>query len=73
MDNPVTLSFEMREYITGGEYDPYEGPYEVVPTKNVQTLKTNKRRMKDDVTVDAINYSETLNIGGGKTAVIGYE
>ena len=51
----------------------YDGDYVVTPRKVEQSLLTKEKRMRDDVTVLAINYSEVLNIGGGLTANIGYE
>lgn len=51
----------------------YPGPYEVIPRKVEQILPTADKLLTDDVTVDAINYSETTNPAGGKTVNIGYE
>ena len=51
----------------------YSGPYEVIPRKVEQTLNTADKLLTDDVTVDAINYSEVDNLSGGKTVNIGYE
>lgn len=51
----------------------YPGPYNVVPRKVDQTLDTADKLLTDDITVDAINYSEVDNPVGGKTVNIGYE
>lgn len=51
----------------------YSGPYNVVPRKVDQTLDTADKLLTDDITVDAINYSEVDNPMGGKTVNIGYE
>lgn len=51
----------------------YPGPYNVVPRKVEQTLNTADKLLTDDISVDAINYSEVDNLSGGKTVNIGYE
>lgn len=51
----------------------YPGPYEVFPRKVDQTLDTADKLLTDDITVNAINYSEVDNPIGGKTVNIGYE
>ena len=51
----------------------YTGPYEVYPRKVEQTLETSDKLLTDDITIDAINYSEVDNVVGGKTVNIGYE
>lgn len=51
----------------------YMGPYEVVPRKVPQVLNTSDKFMAKDVSIDAINYSETTNPQGGVTVIIGYE
>ncbi len=53
----------------GGE--PYEGEYRVTPEFSEQTLKTKGKRMREDVTVDAITVSRTENQAGGNTVYIG--
>ena len=60
----------------GGGFSPlpyYEGSYNVIPRKVEQLLETKNKSMRDDVTVDPINYSEVANPQGGKTVNIGYE
>lgn len=52
---------------------PYEGEYKVDPVFETQTLKTNGKTMKKDVTVNAINVSYVSNPQGGETAYIGGE
>lgn len=44
--NPV-----VREYI---EYPAYEGPTEVTPSQETQTLETNGLRMTDNITINPI-------------------
>ena len=50
---------------------PYTGEYTVVPDFYEQTLDTKNRRLKDDVTVEAIRVSRTSNPSGGTTVYIG--
>ena len=56
-----------------GRFPYYTGAYVVEPRKVEQTLATKNKSMREDVTVNAIYYSETTNIGGGYTAYIGME
>lgn len=43
-------------------YDPYPGPYEVIPKAwEDQILATNGKNMEDDVTVYEIPYDEVSN------------
>lgn len=67
------IMFEIEEGIGSGTLPPYEGTYVVTPRKVEQVLETNDKRMTDDVTVEAISYIEAGNLGGGKTATIGFE
>ena len=56
-----------------GRLPNYMGAYVVDPRKVGQTLETKNKSMTDDVTVNAIYYAETSNLGGGYTAYIGME
>lgn len=58
---------------SGSMLPMYDGSYIVVPTKQEQILNTKNKSMADDVTIHAINRSETSNPEGGKTIVIGFE
>ena len=52
------------------DYDPYAGPYEVVPKAwQDQVLPTKDKNMLDDVTVFEVPYSEVAN-PEGTTVVI---
>lgn len=53
------------------EPDPFEGSYSVTPSASAQTLLTDGYVMTDDVTIDAIPYSEEDNAAGGVTVTIG--
>ena len=56
-----------------GRFPYYMGDYVVDPRKVEQTLETKNKSMSGDVTINPIFYSETSNVGGGLTAVIGLE
>lgn len=45
-------------------YDPYQGPYEVTPKTQPQTLETTGKNMEGDVLVHQIPYAETTNTYG---------
>ena len=44
--NPIT-----RDYV---ERDPYEGPYEITPSEEAQTIQTKNLSMTDNVTINPI-------------------
>lgn len=46
------------------DYPEYEGPYEVVPTVEAQTLETAYTLLTDDVTVTAVPYYQVSNVSG---------
>lgn len=56
-----------------GRLPYYTGATTVDPRKVDQTLATKNKSMNEDVTINAIYYSETLNVGGGNTAYIGMD
>ena len=57
---------------TGGHpYNPYEGPYEVIPAFDDQILETAEKTMSDDVVVKEIPVAEVSNPAGGLTLTIG--
>ena len=71
-----TSSQELEVELVGGgsgRFPYYSGPYVVDPRKVEQTLETTNKSMSGDVTINPIFYSETSNVGGGLTAVIGLE
>ena len=49
----------------------YEGETRVTPRTEPQTLKTENRALRADVTVEAIPFFKTTNPSGGYTAIIG--
>lgn len=71
-DNLAYLDVTFDE-TAGGRLPYYDGATEVDPRKVEQILGTKNKSMRDDVTVNAIFYSETGNESGGMTAYIGME
>ena len=68
-DLEFDLDFEEVQIIHT-DYDPYMGPYEVVPKAwEDQILATNGKNMTDDVTVFEVPYDEVTN-PTGTTVVI---
>lgn len=53
------------------DYDEFEGPYEVKPLVESQTLDTKEKLMKEDLVVLAIPYAEVANLSNGITVTIG--
>ena len=51
-------------YEVAKDWDPFEGPYVVIPKVVDQTLPTKHKVMRDDVLVTEIPYAETTNIHG---------
>lgn len=61
-------------YVDGmGDYEVYEGSYEVVPSTEMQVLETARKVMKNDLKVVAIPYYVTSNTAGGETVYIASE
>ncbi len=68
-DLEFDLDFEEVQIIHT-HYDPYMGPYEVIPKAwEDQILATNGKNMTDDVTVFEVPYDEVTN-PTGTTVVI---
>ena len=68
-DEEFVLDFG-EVYEIDHDYDPYLGPYEVIPKAwEDQVLATNGKNMTDDVTVFEVPYDEVSN-PTGTTVVI---
>ena len=68
-DEEFVLDFG-EVYEIDHDYDPYLGPYEVIPKAwEDQVLATNGKNMTDDVTVFEVPYDEVTN-PTGTTVVI---
>ena len=66
-----TNGTEFQYEIINGVVYYYEGPYEVDPSNNPQSLSTANLVMKDNVNINGISYQEISNSSGGYTATIG--
>ena len=62
---------EFNYDITNGVVYYYNGPYEVTPSINSQSLSTMNLVMRDNVNINQIPYQEVSNLSGGYTAIIG--
>lgn len=51
----------------------YDGPYEVTPSPEAQTLETAGKRMEEDTHIKAIPRFDVSNTAGGTTVYIGTE
>ena len=51
--------------------EPYDGPYQVTPAVEAQTLATKNKYMTEDVAVMSIPYFDVSNPSGGSTVYIG--
>lgn len=73
--NPLDMPEQIDSIQGGGiSVEEYTGEYEVTPKIiETQTLNTNNKLMKNDVTVKPIPYYETSNNSNGKTVIIGGE
>ena len=74
-ENALDLDVEMcgSNIGAGGKYPTYKGPYIINPRKKEQILETDQKNMKDNIVIKPIYYTETSNIVGGYTAIIGLE
>ena len=69
----TTLVIKSGALPPSGDYDTYSGNYNVkVPFGGDDAvLETENKLMRDNLTVEAVNVSETTNTAGGKTMIIG--
>ena len=69
----TTLVIKSGALPPSGDYDTYSGDYNVkVPFGGDDAvLETENKLMRDNLTVEAVNVSETTNTAGGKTMIIG--
>lgn len=66
------LTVQFGEFVvihTGGDW--YDGDYEITSSTIDQTMPVQNKTMREDVTILAIPYAETINLSGGYTATIG--
>ena len=62
-----------KAVLVNGERSPYEGDYEVTPKVEAQTLETENKFLKQNVSILGIPYYDVSNNAGGNTIYIGSE
>lgn len=70
-DNERELAVDFGEIVPIGDLPAYTGEYEVEPKFTKQKLPTKNKKMRDDVTVEAIEVQRVSNTSGGRTVYIG--
>ena len=69
--DPSTMEVYFGEIVPTGDLPAYTGAYNIDPKFEAQKLATNGKKMRDDVTVEAIEVQRVSNTSGGKTVYIG--
>ena len=69
--DPATMTVYFGEIVPIGDLPAYTGAYNVDPKFEAQKLATNGKKMRDDVTVEAIEVQRVSNTSGGRTVYIG--
>ena len=69
--DPATMEVCFGEIVPIDDLPAYTGAYNVDPKFEAQKLATNGKKMRDDVTVEAIEVQRVSNTSGGKTVYIG--
>ena len=68
---PSTMAVYFGKIVPIGDLPAYTGAYDVDPKFTAQKLATNGKKMRDDVTVEAIEVQRVSNTSGGRTVYIG--
>ena len=68
-DDPMTVAVSFGEF-TSIEHDTYEGPYEVTPTLQTQTLATEELVMAHNVVINPIPSNYGLITWDGSTLTV---
>lgn len=72
--NVLDAKFKNLQIVTSSEKaDVYDGPYEVTPKVESQTMHTAQKYMAENVRIKSIPFFETSNESDGKTVYIGSE
>ena len=69
--DPATMAVYFGEIVPIDDLPAYTGAYNVDPKFTAQKLATNGKKMRDDVTVEAIEVQRVSNTSGGRTVYIG--
>lgn len=71
MEEALEVDLETNIIVQKTSGDIYEGPYDAIPSFDSQELLTKNKFLNDNVTVEPIPVSRTLNLSGGTTVYIG--
>ena len=69
--DPAAMAVYFGEIVPIGDLPTYTGSYDVDPKFTPQKLATNGKKMRNDVTVEAIEVQRVSNTSGGSTVYIG--
>ena len=76
-ENTKEIPLDVNVVVTGGGHFPWYDDggesYVVTPKIVEQVLPTKNKSMREDMTINAIPYSEVPNPSGGQTVNIGFE
>ena len=72
-DQSIGITFNESPINNSETDEVYEGPYQITPGVESQSIPTAQKFMSDDVIVKAIPFSIVSNTSGGTTAYIGKE
>ena len=71
INRPLSLK-GLLSNVTDSEAIYYDGDYVIHPSSKARTvLETKGKKMKGDVTINKIQYTEVSNLSGGTTVYIG--
>lgn len=64
IDWAIIKSYIFHHSSGTGDYDIYDGKYEIIPNSATQTLPTRNKLLTTDITIEKIPYFETSNTSG---------
>lgn len=70
-EEALEVDLETSIVIEQSSGERYQGPYDAIPSFDTQELLTKNKFLNDNVTVEPIPVSRTLNLSGGTTVYIG--
>lgn len=70
---PIHMRIEPTKVVLAGDAPIYEGPYEVTPKVDAQTMPTKDKCMRENMEIHGVPYFETTNTAGGNTVYIAKE
>lgn len=67
----IEMAENLPDAETNGQYEEYNGEYEITPTVEAQTLLTANKLMTKNLLIKEIPYAEVTNSTNGTTVTIG--